>query len=221
MKEALTKALTDGLEVPAELKRAEKRLNDEYKSVERENRKPRVETRLETIERLHHKFLRASKPTDDIYGTWHFDIPQIEEVFCSNDDYDDSQMVWSIHRPRASEKDIWGTFDQVCVDGILKFNRANLEDWKGKEIMFRWRGRETGENRVQAPSGGDVVFASSYECSGVFCNGIDRPWKFIGKKVSNKLDTITVEKCKKYWSSDFAEEYDDNMKRNTCHGHIC
>src|SRR5436190_829404 len=48
MKEVLTKAICDGLQVPPELKTVEEKLNQKYHSTNKENRQPTPEHKLES-----------------------------------------------------------------------------------------------------------------------------------------------------------------------------
>jgi hypothetical protein len=151
--------------------------------------------RTRRIETAHKKFIQDHFPVT-IFGEWHFDCPGSADLW---DEYQEEDIVWKIHRPETGVKGLWVEFHQVCVEGIILIDWDGSDDWRDKEIKFTFKGRETGEGYNNSGNG-VIKFSSSHECSGhIDCFDIGGPWKFTGKKVSNKVPNIPVNRCRKLY----------------------
>lgn len=214
MKEVLTKAIHDGLQVPAELKAVEEKLILKYLSLDKENCQPESKSassaepvdksmssfalemsersnaararQLEKMNRLHAQLLATSGLGEDISGTWQFDCPRIVEEWGCDDIWKDSECIWKIPKPNPTDECIWLNFDQIVVEGIMCIEWN--PDWRGRKLEFLYRGRETGEMDVQCEdelNRGWITFTSEGECHGEFgCQFFEEPYKFEGKKIS-------------------------------------
>jgi len=141
-----------------------------------------------------------SNDTEDIFGTWHFDCPESADIW---DEDQEQTIVWKIHRPDGKDKCLWVVFHQVCVEGIISIGWVDNPDNGqifGKELRFTWSGCETGENYHNVGHG-VITFSSFTECAGyIVCSDISsEKWEFTGRKVSNQVSNIPVERCRKLY----------------------
>jgi hypothetical protein len=84
------------------------------------------EQRLDRVNRTHNKYLSTGPPGDVIFGEWHFDYPKITEW-----DHDrEGDIVWNIHTPQGSGKELFAVVHYIIMEGIVK--SIGILRWSGR-----------------------------------------------------------------------------------------
>jgi len=152
------------------------------------------------INRLHSQLVRTG-PGNDIGGTWRIDCPEISSGY-GDSMHSHTGITWIIHPPQNSKSFVWGEISQVVVDGIVRIEWPNSDNWKRKTRRFVWRGRDNGTGEIQHSdeiNRGVINFVSSHECLGTFACEFGGPYTFVGRKVSRGFPerTQSIEECQK------------------------
>jgi hypothetical protein len=160
-------------------------------------------TVMDEINQLHSKLLRTG-PGDDIEGTWRIDCPEISSWYGDGHSMGrtGTDITWLIHPPQTSGSFVWGEISQVVVDGIVRIEWRDSDDWKGNTRSYVWRGRDNGTGEIQHSdeiNRGVINFVSSHECLGTFACEFGGPYTFVGRKVSKGFPerTQSVAECQK------------------------
>lgn len=147
---------------------------------------PPKQTVMEKINEMHARLLRSG-PGNDVGGTWRIDCPEISSWNDhSNHGTSNTDITWSIHPPQPTSTHLYAKISQVIVVGFCRIDWDHKK-WKGKELPFTWRGRETGEDESQwrdEVNRGFITFSSSHECEGEFQCEYGGPYEFVGRKVA-------------------------------------
>jgi hypothetical protein len=88
---------------------------------------------------------------------------------------------------------VWGEISQVVVEGIVRIEWRDSDNWKGKKINFVWRGRDNGTGEIQHSDEincGVITFVSSHECLGTFACEFGGPYTFVGRRCLHFIEAL-------------------------------